>query len=92
MGLWDVVVKRVLAYPGPRGFSGEAEYAPVLYSATQGDWLDDVVDRRSREAPVAELQGGEPVGAAEGALDRADPAQPLLWGAGSRPSPQAVGG
>ena len=55
MGLGDVVVERVLAYPGPRGFSGEAEYALVLDPATQGDGLDDVIDRCSRETPIAEL-------------------------------------
>ena len=80
--LGDVVVKPVLAYVGPRWSCNEADYAPILDSATHGGGLDDVVDSRSRETPVAELECWNPSGAAEAALDRADPTQALLWGAG----------
>ena len=51
-------------YPGPSGLFGRAEYASVLNPATQGDGLDDVVEGCHREALVAKLNYGEPVGAA----------------------------
>ena len=87
MLLGDVVVEPVLAYVGPRWSRNEADYAPLLDSATNGGGFDDVVDGRSRETPVAELECWDLVGAAEAALDRADPTQALMWGAGPKVLP-----
>ena len=79
-------------YLRPRRFSDKADYAPILDSATLGGGLDDVVDSRPGEAPVAEMEYRDPVGPEEPTLDRADPAQAFVWGAGPRVLSQSVGG
>ena len=67
-----MIAERVPAYPGPCGPSDRAEYASALNLVAQGDGLNDVIERRRWEAPVAKLQYGKPVGAAECALYRAN--------------------